>query len=847
MFSDPFAGRSRSGSFNKSGSFKSQQPSSSSFVATSASIRETGIIDKLMQSFGFITCCERNESIFFHFSQYNGSASELSSGDEVEFEVGVDSRTGKLIARRLVLLPTGTVSFESISEERLLGKVDCEPKIISIRGASPSERDGPARGSKVKQTYNDPMMGRIIYERSGEVFFVPYTFTDVNDERDIRKGDEVSFYMAKNKRTGALKARLVRLVQPAKVETVQGIVKTMKDSFGFIERADLVKDIFFHYSEVTGESSVEVGSCVEFVVQNRQGKDVAANIQLLSAGSVQFDEVAGDFLQGVVKKPVIRSFTHGRGKETESTQGEVTYMEDMDGVRVLSYSDTDQVGDFTMLSGDIVNFSLAIDKRDGTERATGVRLHRLVEEQKDTSQRETGVVAALRDGFGFIKCAQRDMRMFFHFNEVIDLDHKLAQYDEVEFSVQNDYTNERLHAVRIKVIPLGTVKFELCSNDVYTGSVEEELPGDCPRNQPSVHKIQSEGDSGTIRFLGPTGDVEVVKFYWSSDRLQFGDQVEFQVATRSYDNLVFATDVRVVQKAKDIKFRGFVATLKDSYGFIESEEHDCELFFPFTSCNGFCDPHELKVMDEVEYGIVRKNSKLSADEITKLPQGTIQSEALKQGQYNGVVEKPMKSTDNALDYEGIIKPTGGDGPSLPPQLPFSATSLADHRVALAQGDTVQFRVGVCPHSDTMRAVNVQSCKKFLRGTVETIKGEYGFITCHGSLSSRSNSPTSNGESIFFHMKSVETDFTALHSGDEVEFLLVSNSKSKKNSASHVKKLSANERPERLRRKQVTPRAQAPMNVSRQPIGPDSSGGFAPRTFLPSPALNRSSNVSPTPQ
>ena len=58
-------------------------------------------------------------------------------------------------------------------------------------------------------------------------------------------------------------------------------------------------------------------------------------------------------------------------------------------VRVLSYSDTDQVGDFTMLSGDIVNFSLAIDKRDGTERATGVRLHRLVEEQKDTSQRET--------------------------------------------------------------------------------------------------------------------------------------------------------------------------------------------------------------------------------------------------------------------------------------------------------------------------------------------------------------------------------------------------------------------------------------------------------------------------
>ena len=65
--------------------------------------------------------------------------------DEMEFEVGTDTRTGKLIARRVVRLPTGTVSFESISEDRLLGKVDCEPKIIA--GVSPS--DNPRRGSKV--------------------------------------------------------------------------------------------------------------------------------------------------------------------------------------------------------------------------------------------------------------------------------------------------------------------------------------------------------------------------------------------------------------------------------------------------------------------------------------------------------------------------------------------------------------------------------------------------------------------------------------------------------------------------------------------------------------------------
>ena len=57
--------------------------------------------------------------------------------------MGTDSRSGKLIARRVVRLPTGTVSFESISEERLLGKVDCEPRIMAS-----GDHEG-AKGSRV--------------------------------------------------------------------------------------------------------------------------------------------------------------------------------------------------------------------------------------------------------------------------------------------------------------------------------------------------------------------------------------------------------------------------------------------------------------------------------------------------------------------------------------------------------------------------------------------------------------------------------------------------------------------------------------------------------------------------
>jgi cold shock CspA family protein len=466
------------GSFSKGsgggggGAVMSASPASPIYPNTLSSIRETGIIDKLMPTFGFIICCERNESIFFHFSQYSGNSSDLRAGDEIEFEVGTDSRTNKLIARRLVKLPAGTVSFESISEERLLGKVDCEPRVVS--GGSGASGEGGGKGGRSSKAYADPGMGRIIYERSGEFFFIPYAFTDVNDERDIHKGDEVSFYMAKNKRSGALRARLVRLVQPATVETVQGIVKTLKDSFGFIERADVERDIFFHYSELSqgAESEMAMGACVEFVIQSRQGKEVATQIKVLPSDSVQFDSVAEELFQGAVRTPVIRSFTHGRGKELEPQPGELVYQSEGDGITNLPYAHNDQVGDFTMLAGDIVHFSIATDKRNGAVRATNVTLHKLIESQREPKDRETGMIAALREGFGFIRCAERDMRLFFHFNEVIDTEHKLTQHDEVEFTVQNDYTNERLHAVRVKILTPGSVQFEVSTKFcLFSGSL----------------------------------------------------------------------------------------------------------------------------------------------------------------------------------------------------------------------------------------------------------------------------------------------------------------------------------------------------------------------------------------
>lgn len=50
----------------------------------------------------------------------------------------------------------------------------------------------------------------------------------------------------------------------------QGVVCSMKENFGFIERADVVKEIFFHFTEFKGSiEELMLGDDVEFNIQRR--------------------------------------------------------------------------------------------------------------------------------------------------------------------------------------------------------------------------------------------------------------------------------------------------------------------------------------------------------------------------------------------------------------------------------------------------------------------------------------------------------------------------------------------------------------------------------------------------
>ncbi|KTF74150.1 hypothetical protein cypCar_00012857 [Cyprinus carpio] len=375
---------------------------------TSMGIRETGVVEKLLASYGFIQCSERQARLFFHCSQYNGNLQELKIGDDVEFEVSSDRRTGKPVAVKLV-----KIKAEMLPEERISGQV------VS---AIPSHLDGKSAPGQVPT-------GSVCYERNGEVFYLTYTPEDVEGNVTLDTGDKVSFYMETNKHTGAVSAHNIVLVKK-KQSRCQGVVCATKEAFGFIERGDVVKEIFFHYSEFKGDlEALQAGDDVEFTIKERNGKEVATDVRLLPQGTVIFEDISIETFEGTVTKVIPKVPTKN---QNDPLPGRISARINFTDKELL-FGEKDTKSKVTLLEGDHVQFNISTDRRDKLERATNIDiLPGTFHFTKES--REMGVIAAMRDGFGFIKCVDRDARMFFHFSEVLE-ESQLHISDEVEFTV----------------------------------------------------------------------------------------------------------------------------------------------------------------------------------------------------------------------------------------------------------------------------------------------------------------------------------------------------------------------------------------------------------------------------
>uniref|UniRef100_A0A7N6AJ44 CSD domain-containing protein n=1 Tax=Anabas testudineus TaxID=64144 RepID=A0A7N6AJ44_ANATE len=722
---------------------------------TGPGIRETGVVEKLLTSYGFIQCSERQARLFFHCSQYNGNLQELKIGDDVEFEVSSDRRTGKPIAVKLL-----KIKPEVLPEERISGQ---------------------------------------------EVFYLTYTPDDVEGNMHLDTGDKVSFYMETNKHTGAVSARNIQLVKKKQMRC-QGVVCATKEAFGFIERADVVKEIFFHYSEFKGDlEALQAGDDVEFTIKDRNGKEVATDVRLLPQGTVIFEDISIEQFEGTVVKVIPKVPTKNQNDPLPGRISARIGFTDKE----LPFGEKDTKSKVTLLEGDHIQFNISTDRRDKLERATNIDI--LPDTFNFTKEtREMGVIAAIRDGFGFIKCVDRDARMFFHFSEVLE-ESQLHISDEVEFTVVPDMLSaQRNHAVRIKKLPKGTVSFHTQSEQRFMGVVEKEVVAATAKNASPTKVKEKESEEGVIAY--EDCGVKLTVPYHAKDldggsHPQVGDKVEFSINEVKRTGQQSAVSIRVLNRnASNAKrLHGFVATLKDNFGFIETANHDQEIFFHYSEVCGDLD--NLELGDTVEYTLSKGKRKQMATKVCfpLLVNGIV--EDLGATVIMGKVIRPLRSVDpSQTEYQGLIEVIE-EGGTKSLNYPFGIMGMANKADCLQKGELVKFQVCTVSQTGQKMACYIVPQR---RAMVECVKDQFGFITYEVGESKK----------LFFH------------TGDEVEFSVVLNQRTGKCSACNVRRVSegpkpvATPRPDRLvnRLKSITlDDASAPrLVILRQPRGPDNS-------------------------
>ena len=772
-------------------------------------MRETGIIERLMENYGFIACCERDATVFFHKSQFMGPES-LKVGMEVEFEVGTDKKNGKLIARRLIMLPKGSVSFEIVTPDKLFGHV--------IQEATASVSPTKTLQKRIPNSPHSPKNGQIVVNQGGECFFIPYDASDVVNNQTLKKGDKVSFYIAVDKRTHTTMARRLIVVEPVLPPFLRGVISSLRSTYGFIDREDVVDEVYFHFSEFQGNiNAVTLLTPVEFVPVMSGGKLQATQVKLLPAESVIIKEISKELYKGTV---TMLPVPNGKQKHVTTRNGEII-SDNLAGMR-LDFSQNDMVNKYTLKEGDLVSFRVMSDKRNQNKWATQVTLEEMID--KDTKSRESGLVVTVKDGYAFIRCAERRARIFFHFSEIVDSDQTMQVTSEVEFSTAEEPVTGRLLAIRVRKLPEGTIALET-SDIMFEGEIVKEFKvQSLNASTGNISQKASPCDGfGNIQYWTPEGELERILYFENENTPQLGDVVLFHVTQTKGGSACHAVDIVVLKRCEDVEFRGFISCLKDGYGFIEREDHTMETFFQFSSLKDI-KPSDLDVGSEVKYTQIVKNSKISAISVSLLAIGTIRREEVHAQVFEGIVTAQWKGADQSS--HGKITPDEASlasNPYLPSFLPFSSSGLRIPKLNPELHQKITFQIGIHPVSRQVRAANVtvphDQIKRY-RGVVELVKenmrGMYGFINILGEESN-----------FYFQMSSV-IHGAPLVSGDEVECELVLNEKTRKLVAIEIIKLHGTTRP--IRQMPATEVAKLnrsfDLDILRQPTSPISmSNGF----------------------
>ncbi|CAF3081035.1 unnamed protein product [Rotaria socialis] len=766
-------------------------------IDNNKSQRELGIIEKLCSTYGFVYCCHRDGRYFFHFSEYKNDIQQAKIGDVVEFETTIDKRKQKPVAINLV-----PVSSEIIGENRVDGTI----AVVARQPPPPPLTNG-------FDTVNFMPDGKVTYVKKGETYFLPYGLADLQEQTiPVKVGDQVTFNVGQDRRTNQFFARNIAVVKKmnspvvaaAPVKRSRGVISTMKDSFGFIEREDALKEIFFHITEFgpnVATNTVHPGVEVEFDIQDRHNKEVAINIIILPNGTVKFDEIDKTPYIGRVLQPLqIKA-----KKSNDALAGRLIYDAFDNKMSELPFGERDRCGLYTLLENDIVQFVIAKDKRDGMMRATQISL---LDQSflKSKEHREMGIVIKLDNtSGGQIKCFLSDQVVPFRFSEVMKDNFQISEGDPLEFSLAISPNNGDLpHAIRIKLLSKDSLLnlingrelrlTGIIERDPQDGRTERTNRGNDARST-TENKIQQtqgndsisnptnrQSEPGIIRYV--CDGIEATIPFLSTNisntsALYYGDKVELTVVSGSK----VATNVALVERNRT---RGWIAIIREGKGFIEPNSTTNNIEPIAFTTNSFTGDNTLiDLGDEVEFSLRKNSGRLTAENILKVPAAINNFYSVLPTVYRGRVVSPVRMiTNDDCEILGRIQKLTADG-NPGECFTYSITGAKNKRVILLPNDAVTFSVAV-GLDYSQRAANIVLENEIRKGKIDTVKGQFGFI----------DFACEENKKIFFHNSEVDGG-VELRPGDEVEFYAQYNLKSGKPCASKLRRINTLQRPDRL--------------------------------------------------
>eukprot|EP00586_Coscinodiscus_wailesii_P004868 CAMPEP_0172483654 /NCGR_PEP_ID=MMETSP1066-20121228/10705_1 /TAXON_ID=671091 /ORGANISM="Coscinodiscus wailesii, Strain CCMP2513" /LENGTH=1257 /DNA_ID=CAMNT_0013247641 /DNA_START=395 /DNA_END=4168 /DNA_ORIENTATION=- len=442
----------------------------------SSTQREVGAVTSLRDSYGFIQPSTRPDELFFHFSELLVPSSSLVVGSEVSFEVGTSK--SRPAAVKVERAPEGSVVWYEAEQggRRLVGRVERGFRkdsnnvgygLIKDSDAGDVDDAGAKSGdaSFVKFTLEDYVSGIRRLARGDEV---EYSVV-VELRTGNRMARDIVLLQSEKER---------RLLSEATLE--QGMIVTLKDEYGFIKSTSSRHngEIYFHISNVIYPSSssekLQVNSNVKFLVvtddtiEEQSRRRSARNVELLPPGTVEFEKVIGEGVTGLVTKvPVPAPSAPKNSRKAESVLGSVSltspivlenneevdevslYVEDCPGGTFALTRDGSQTGVWVRV-GDLLLFDVIKDVTRDEYRLvpTAYYLPKKVKveenEEKECAEEEDeilaidntaaktvkllspsltgrceGVVSALKDNFGFINCAERNVDAYFRLYEIL--------------------------------------------------------------------------------------------------------------------------------------------------------------------------------------------------------------------------------------------------------------------------------------------------------------------------------------------------------------------------------------------------------------------------------------------